>query len=234
MATNDFKPFAVGSNANVISQTDYEALSALSSGFQAGKASSAQVNKALRQGTMIASVIAQFISDSTGSDVLDNGDHQQILSNLLLALSAEGSRLPVGVPVPWGSNTPPKGWIACSGQNITQDQYPKLFTIYGNKLPDLRGQFIRGWDNAANIDNGRAILSKQSHAMQPITAYFGIPGSTYSGAITRLSQTAAWMQIGSQTATDIWNMQFDSSRQTNTANETRPVNIAFNYIIKGE
>ncbi len=38
MATNDFKPFATGSGANVLSQADYEALSALASGFLSGKA----------------------------------------------------------------------------------------------------------------------------------------------------------------------------------------------------
>ncbi len=53
MATNDFKPFATGSGANVLSQADYEALSALASGFLSGKASSAQVNKALRQSSTI-------------------------------------------------------------------------------------------------------------------------------------------------------------------------------------
>ncbi|HHS0916091.1 TPA: gp53-like domain-containing protein, partial [Salmonella enterica subsp. enterica] len=49
MAKNDFKPFATGKGANVTSQPDWEALPALLSGFTAGKASSAQVNKALRQ-----------------------------------------------------------------------------------------------------------------------------------------------------------------------------------------
>ena len=49
MAKNDFKPFATGAGANVMSQADWEALPALLSGFTAGKASSAQVNKAIRQ-----------------------------------------------------------------------------------------------------------------------------------------------------------------------------------------
>jgi hypothetical protein len=51
MAKNDFKPFATGASANVITQADYEALTALLTGFQAGKASSAQINKAIRQAT---------------------------------------------------------------------------------------------------------------------------------------------------------------------------------------
>lgn len=88
MATNNFKPFAIGSGANVLSQADYEALSALTSGFQAGKASSAQINKAIRQATVMAYVLAQFISDTSSTDVLDNGAPATILSNLKAGLLA--------------------------------------------------------------------------------------------------------------------------------------------------
>ncbi|HEB5064478.1 TPA: hypothetical protein R0E78_000232 [Klebsiella pneumoniae] len=82
MPTNDFKAFATGNGANVISQADYLALAALVSGFSSGKASSAQVNKALRQATVMANVLAQFIADSANVDVLDDGNTAAILSNL--------------------------------------------------------------------------------------------------------------------------------------------------------
>ncbi len=82
MPTNDFKAFATGNGANVISQADYLALASLVSGFSSGKASSAQVNKALRQATVMANVLAQFIADSANVDVLDDGNTAAILSNL--------------------------------------------------------------------------------------------------------------------------------------------------------
>ncbi|HCQ8827889.1 TPA: hypothetical protein OMI77_004103 [Klebsiella pneumoniae] len=82
MPTNDFKAFATGNSANVISQADYLALAALVSGFSSGKASSSQVNKALRQATVMANVLAQFIADSANVDVLDDGNTAAILSNL--------------------------------------------------------------------------------------------------------------------------------------------------------
>ncbi|QWA12373.1 hypothetical protein GTU79_06415 [Sodalis ligni] len=91
MATNNFRPFAAGAGANVTAQADYEALTALVSGFTAGKASSAQVNKALRQSTAIASVLAQFIANTTGDDVLDNGDTATVLNNLSAALKTNGA-----------------------------------------------------------------------------------------------------------------------------------------------
>lgn len=91
MSVNNFKPFAIGSSANVTSQADYEALAALAAGFSSGKASSAQINKALRQGTVISSVLAQFISDTINVDVLDDGATATILSNLKAALMASST-----------------------------------------------------------------------------------------------------------------------------------------------
>ncbi|HCH7485012.1 TPA: phage tail protein, partial [Escherichia coli] len=60
----------------------------------------------------------------------------------------EGSALPVGVPVPWPSATPPTGWLKCNGAAFSAEEYPELAKAYPtNKLPDLRGEFIRGWDD---------------------------------------------------------------------------------------
>ncbi|HAK4561433.1 TPA: phage tail protein [Salmonella enterica] len=84
MAKNDFKPFATGKGANVTSQPDWEALPALLSGFTAGKASSAQVNKALRQASFIAAALAQYTASKSGQDVLDDGD----LSSFIAKMSA--------------------------------------------------------------------------------------------------------------------------------------------------
>ncbi len=74
----------------------------------------------------------------------------------------EGSALPVGVPVPWPLETPPTGWLKCNGAAFSSEMYPKLAKAYPtNKLPDLRGEFIRGWDDGRGVDAGRVILSIQ-------------------------------------------------------------------------
>lgn len=99
MATNNFKPFGTATGANVTGQTDYEALPSLSNGFQSGKASSAQINKALRQGTVMASVLAQYISDSAGVDVLDNGNTAVPLANLKAGLLRQATGRLNGSPV---------------------------------------------------------------------------------------------------------------------------------------
>ncbi|MDE3756280.1 tail fiber protein [Escherichia coli] len=70
--------------------------------------------------------------------------------------------MPVGVPVPWPSATPPTGWLKCNGAAFSSEKYPNLAKVYPtNKLPDLRGEFIRGWDDGRGVDAGRVILSIQ-------------------------------------------------------------------------
>ncbi|WP_337027097.1 gp53-like domain-containing protein [Pantoea eucalypti] len=85
MATNNFKPFATGSSANVTTQSDYEALAALLSGFQSGKASSAQINKALRQGTVMSAMLGAFLNDR-GLDAKDDGNINALMNNFKSAL----------------------------------------------------------------------------------------------------------------------------------------------------
>lgn len=85
---NDFLVFGGGAGANVISQSAYSGLTARSAGFSAGVAQSAQLNKAWRQSSIMAAVLAQFISDRTGLDVLDDGTTATILANLKASAAA--------------------------------------------------------------------------------------------------------------------------------------------------
>lgn len=87
MANNEIKPFATGANANVTPQGEWENLPALLTGFSSGKASSAQVNKAIRQASFVAATLAQFIADRSGEDVLDNGDQDGLLVKMLSAIN---------------------------------------------------------------------------------------------------------------------------------------------------
>ncbi|HAT3920887.1 TPA: hypothetical protein I9Y23_004594 [Kluyvera ascorbata] len=89
MAQNDFKSFAVGAGANVTSQAEWEALAALVTGFQSGKASSAQINKAIRQASFIAAALAQYTSDKTGGDVLDDGDQAAFITKMAAAFGKD-------------------------------------------------------------------------------------------------------------------------------------------------
>lgn len=109
MPVNNFKPFAIASGANVATQAEWEALIALSTGFTAGIARSGQVNKALRQATVIASAIAQFISDQSDVDVLDDGDMDKLGGQLRSALTSlqVDSVYPVGIVLFFAQNKNP-------------------------------------------------------------------------------------------------------------------------------
>lgn len=84
--TNDFKPFAVGAGSNVLTQADYLALAALSSGFESGVAQSAALNKVWRQSSIMAAVLAQMIVDQTGQNATDDGTTATLESNLVTAI----------------------------------------------------------------------------------------------------------------------------------------------------
>lgn len=88
MATNDIKAFAAAGGANVLTQAEYLALAALSTGFTSGKANSKEVNKAMRQSSFVAAALAQFISDSANVDVLDDGNVSGLVTKLISALAA--------------------------------------------------------------------------------------------------------------------------------------------------
>lgn len=87
MATNDIKAFAAAGGANVLTQAEYLALAALSTGFTAGKANSKEVNKALRQATLVAAAFAQFVVDKGGVDVLDDGNVSGLSTKILSAIN---------------------------------------------------------------------------------------------------------------------------------------------------
>ncbi|KZJ97214.1 phage tail protein, partial [Escherichia coli] len=80
-----------------------------------------------------------------GRAIIAKGSIKDVLNYLGLG---EGSALPVGVPVPWPTATPPAGWLKCDGRAFAKEQYPVLARAYPTlRLPDLRGEFIRGWDD---------------------------------------------------------------------------------------
>ncbi|HEI6987333.1 TPA: DNA-packaging protein, partial [Yersinia enterocolitica] len=92
---NEILPFGLGAESNVMTQAEYEALAARSGGFSSGVAKSEQLNKVWRQSSFVVSVLADFIANQSGNDVLDNGNTAVLLANLELAIKTyTGSNLP--------------------------------------------------------------------------------------------------------------------------------------------
>ncbi|HFO6750484.1 TPA: hypothetical protein ACHKU5_003062 [Escherichia coli] len=170
MAKNDFKAFATGKNANVMSQAEWEALPALLSGFTAGKASSAQVNKVIRQASFIAAALAQFVSDKTQRDVLDNGDLPGFVELL-------GS----GFAVEYLSRKNPFGDIKSDGTvetalenlGLGEAATRNVGTDTG-QVPDM-SSFTTGYSGSADWPNPKSGWSKGPDGVITQWGIFGFP-----------------------------------------------------------
>ncbi|EDX4213723.1 phage tail protein [Salmonella enterica subsp. enterica serovar Apapa] len=155
---------------------------------------------------------------------------------------------PAGFPLPWPQATPPGGWLKCNGATFDKVKYPKLATAYpSGVLPDLRGEFLRGWDDGRGVDSGRGVLSNQGDAIRDIiggTAVNNYNGWLANGEIKTTEGTGA-IRINSVGArvyaagapsgtlsTNWFYWDFAASRVVPTASENRSRNVAFNYIVR--
>jgi len=131
------------------------------------------------------------------------------------------------------ASTPPQGWLECNGALVSRAAYAALFAVIGTtygagdgsttfKLPDLRGEFIRGWDHGRGVDNGRAF------------------GSAQADAFKSHRHTLAAPDGGSEsTPYEMWKSPISGQDDSDGAytnytggSETRPRNIAMMAVIK--
>lgn len=166
-------------------------------------------------------------TDASGVNIIVSGDPQLAPPNRVVS--------PVGLISWFGASTPPVTWLECNGAAISRTTYGALFavigTTYGNgdgsltfNLPDLRGEFIRGWDNGRGVDSGRVFGSDQNDAFKSHKHNFTLGGSGNS----RLSTT--YFERGSLDATGP--MSGDAYMQNTGGAETRPRNVALLPCIK--
>nr|WP_089541205.1 phage tail protein [Escherichia coli] len=185
---------------------------------------------------------------SVGRAILGKPSTQGVLDYLGLG---EGSALPVGAPVPWPSETPPTGWLKCNGAAFSAEEYPELAKAYPtNKLPDLRGEFIRGWDDSRGIDTGRSLLSGQAAtfirtALQDYYGYdlntnvkVGIAFATADSVITVGNPANPKAGNNSDYVPASADNSITGTQRTAEDNFTgawismRPRNLSFNYIVR--
>lgn len=131
---------------------------------------------------------------------------------------------PVGIPQPWPLVTAPLGWLICNGATFDKAMYPYLASAYpSGKLPDLRGEFIRGWDNGRSVDPGRSLLAWQDDMIKKHSHTLGTYKSVDAGI--KMPVTAGAELSNSGVGGAMYTGEAGSS-------ETRPRNIAFNYIVR--
>ncbi len=194
------------------------------------EASGASLEKA-RHDQLLTALRALLLSRKNPfSDIKSDGTVKTALENLGLG---EGSALPVGVPVPWPSATPPTGWLKCNGAAFSAEEYPELAKAYPtNKLPDLRGEFIRGWDDGRGVDSRRAVLSTQEPTVGTFYVELAIISGTLSGSGDKFTDSVGIGSTSSNITVSNGNDQSVSGTVAVNPVDTRPRNIAFNYIVR--
>ena len=157
--------------------------------------------------------------------------------------------MPVGVPVPYPLATPPQGWLKCNGATFSGAQYPQLAKAYpANKLPDMRGEFIRGWDDGRGVDPGRTLLSLQSDGTRSQAGslwarQFKVFGDSSLPSAGAVQSGSGVFSIDVNAATSGWDYVENTRSGTpsganrinlniGNATESRPRNVVLNYIVR--
>nr|WP_253940335.1 phage tail protein [Enterobacter sichuanensis] len=145
--------------------------------------------------------------------------------------------IPVGFPLPWPQATPPGGWLKCNGATFDKAKYPKLAAAYpSGALPDLRGEFLRGWDDGRGVDSGRALLTAQDAT--GITDYHGdgnVQGATNAPARNYYRNADSVVSAGTGfTAFGVANGGSTTIRANGITSyiNVRPRNVSFSYIVR--
>ena len=163
------------------------------------------------------------------------------------ALIAKASALPVGSIVAFPVDAPPPGFLELDNSVKSSATYPDLSAYLGGKfnkgdegvgnfrLPEARGEFLRGWDHGRGVDAGRQIGTVQLDAMQRLTGAISAADSTGMGQILNgvYGGSKSGVSKGVNAAADAYtSIDFDNARQARTATENRPRNISVMWCIK--
>ena len=168
------------------------------------------------------------------------GDDQITLDKLATAVA--NSLSPVGSVIWYAADAIPAGYLECSGTTVSRSTYSALFAVIGTtygagdgsstfKVPDLRGEFVRGYDHGRGIDAGRGIGTSQSDEFKNHQHDFGgddqIEGQ---GGYTKISGFG-W-DATSVTSGNAGHYETKNTPSNHGGAETRPRNIALLACIK--
>jgi microcystin-dependent protein len=182
---------------------------------------------------------ANLFKVDAGADtvIIDGLTHPSADGTAGQSLVTDGSGVlsVVSVPPPgsiiwYAANSAPTGYLKANGANVNRTTYADLFTAIGTTfgvgdgsttftLPDLRGEFPRGWDDGRGIDSGRAFGSAQADALKSHSHTIATRATVTSGGADEPPLDATGGAVSYPTSS------------TGGA-ETRPRNIALLAIIK--
>lgn len=171
----------------------------------------------------------------------DSSLNKWILQNPAKGLAIE--TVPAGSVHFFGAQAVPDGYLAANGEAVSRVTYARLFSVIGTvfgegdgqtsfNLPDLRGEFIRGWDAGRNLDPNRQFASVQEDAIRNITGQFdGGIGRMSGGAFTNGPNGSTGNAVAGNNAFHALRL-FDASRVVPVGSDNHPHNVAFLACIK--
>jgi Microcystin-dependent protein len=172
----------------------------------------------------MSEIRANSITDAAGTGAPN-------FPNGLEIAGAAAATVPSGSVMTFAMNTAPTGWLKANGAAVSRTTYANLFSAIGTTfgvgdgsttfdLPDLRGEFLRGWDDSRGIDSGRAFGSAQVDEFKSHNHSYTSVATLNSGSATR-GLTGGTVNQGT------------TNLSTATGGtETRPRNIALLACIK--
>lgn len=187
------------------------------------------VTQSLTAGTLYASQ-----AEAEAGSVND-----KLMTPLRTKQAVDKLAMPSGCVSHFAMTSAPTGWLKANGAAVSRTTYADLFaaigTVFGTgdgsttfNLPDLRGEFVRGWDDSRGVDSGRAFGTGQAdnfkshiHPAASDMQYGGVPNVNDYAARRMCGNGTGFNPVG---ATEIM--------QSAGGSETRPRNVALLACIK--
>ncbi|HEV2364031.1 MAG TPA: tail fiber protein [Caulobacteraceae bacterium] len=206
----------------------------------------ADVNAAIGGNDLVNSMLANMAASTVKANLTGGAAAPQDVT--LAALQAALGITPSGSITPFAGTIAPAGWLFCNGSAVSRTTYAALFgvcsTTYGAgdgsttfNVPDLRGVFVRGLDSGRGFDAGRALGNLQQGQVQAHKHISSIGDGGYpyggggSGAVGLAgSDTDQGRDYTNDGTNDVSYGNPNAAGVVGT--ETRPINVALNYIIK--
>lgn len=192
-----------------------------------------------QSGTVLSTDI-RIVKDAGGAASMafrmDGADLMVLEDGILRVLGRLSVAGQVGEVFWWFDEDPPPHGLELDGAAISRSSYADLFALWGTRfgagngtttfnLPDLRGHFLRGWDNGRGIDSGRGLGTTQTDAFQAHThrLRMGRGGSNTDSSRANFGATSSNLTLSDDAITTTLENGGGSPR---TASETRPRNTA--------
>ena len=155
--------------------------------------------------------------------------------------------IPVGTVMHFAANRIPAGWLKCNGELVSTTVYNKLFSVIGYlyggsgsqfRLPDLRGEFLRGFDDSRGVDQNRAFGSSQQDQIER-HKHVGGYAETFDGIFGKTNESGFQGSGRTDYDNELYYTNDGSDYGTSVVNaagvignETRPRNVAMMPCIK--